>query len=199
MLGKQDILRSGTCCVYIYIYICGCVCVCVCVCVCARARCSVTKAKLWRSKYPQAATARCTVVEQLPGLRHRLRPLRLGRLSSSTEYLWPWRMSCHYRKRDTPWPTPLSLLTVQAYFFDWSWKLYLRTWCHIAHCPVHMNYLIMHTKDVCYSARLTAHPNDILLTLLEPPESKRLRRHLPSDLSTRFIVYLCNYNLVCKL
>jgi hypothetical protein len=40
----------------------------------------------------------------------------------------------------------------------------------------------------CCSARLTAHPNDILLTLLEPPERKRLRRHLPNDLPTRFMV-----------
>jgi hypothetical protein len=39
-----------------------------------------------------------------------------------------------------------------------------------------------------YSARLTAHPNKILLTLLEPPERKRLRRHLPNDLPTRFMV-----------
>jgi hypothetical protein len=39
-----------------------------------------------------------------------------------------------------------------------------------------------------YSARLTAHPNDILLTLLEPPEGKRLRRHLPNALPTRFTV-----------
>jgi hypothetical protein len=39
-----------------------------------------------------------------------------------------------------------------------------------------------------YSARLTAHPNDILLTLLEQPEPKRLRRHLPNDLPTRFMV-----------
>jgi hypothetical protein len=37
-----------------------------------------------------------------------------------------------------------------------------------------------------YSDRLTAHPNDILLTFLEPPERKRLRRHLPNDLKTRF-------------
>jgi hypothetical protein len=39
-----------------------------------------------------------------------------------------------------------------------------------------------------YSARLTAHPNDILLTLLEPPERKRQRRHLPNNLPTRFMV-----------
>jgi carbonic anhydrase len=39
-----------------------------------------------------------------------------------------------------------------------------------------------------YSARLTAHLNVILLTLLEPPERKRLRRHLPNDLPARFMV-----------
>jgi hypothetical protein len=39
-----------------------------------------------------------------------------------------------------------------------------------------------------YSTRLTAQPNDILLTLLEQPELKRLRRHLPNDLPTRFMV-----------
>jgi hypothetical protein len=39
-----------------------------------------------------------------------------------------------------------------------------------------------------YSARLTAHPNDIFLSLLEPSESKRLRCHLPNDLPTRFMV-----------
>jgi hypothetical protein len=39
-----------------------------------------------------------------------------------------------------------------------------------------------------YSARLTAHPNDILLTLLKQSERKRLRRHLPNDLPTRFMV-----------
>jgi hypothetical protein len=39
-----------------------------------------------------------------------------------------------------------------------------------------------------YNARLTAHPNDILLTLQEQPERKRLRRHLPNDLPTRFMV-----------
>jgi hypothetical protein len=39
---------------------------------------------------------------------------------------------------------------------------------------------------LCY--RLTAHPNDILLALLEQPERKRLRRHLPNNLPTRFMV-----------
>jgi hypothetical protein len=41
-----------------------------------------------------------------------------------------------------------------------------------------------------YSARLTAHSNDILLTLLEPPECKCLQYHLSNDLPTRFMVQL---------
>jgi hypothetical protein len=39
-----------------------------------------------------------------------------------------------------------------------------------------------------YSARLTAHQNGLLLTLLETPEHRRLRRHLPNGLPTRFMV-----------
>jgi hypothetical protein len=39
-----------------------------------------------------------------------------------------------------------------------------------------------------YNARITAHPNDILLTNLEQPECKRLQRHLPIYLPTRFMV-----------
>jgi hypothetical protein len=37
-----------------------------------------------------------------------------------------------------------------------------------------------------YSLRLSAHPNDLILPLVEPPEHRRLRRFLPNDLHTRF-------------
>jgi hypothetical protein len=37
-----------------------------------------------------------------------------------------------------------------------------------------------------YSHRLSAHPNDLILPLLEPPDLRRLRRFLPNDLPTRF-------------
>jgi hypothetical protein len=37
-----------------------------------------------------------------------------------------------------------------------------------------------------YNLRLSAHPNDILLILLDPPEHRQLRRLLPNDLLTRF-------------
>jgi hypothetical protein len=39
-----------------------------------------------------------------------------------------------------------------------------------------------------YSARLGAHPNDLIASLIEPPDSRRLERHLPNDLRTIFLV-----------
>jgi hypothetical protein len=39
-----------------------------------------------------------------------------------------------------------------------------------------------------YSARLSAHPNDLIVNLIELPDDRRLWRHLPNDLSTRFLV-----------
>jgi hypothetical protein len=40
-----------------------------------------------------------------------------------------------------------------------------------------------------YSARLSAQPNGLVVNLMEQPDnSRRLRRHLPNDLPTRFLV-----------
>jgi hypothetical protein len=39
-----------------------------------------------------------------------------------------------------------------------------------------------------YSARLSAHPNDLIVNLIELPDNRRLRRHLPNNLHTRFLV-----------
>jgi hypothetical protein len=39
-----------------------------------------------------------------------------------------------------------------------------------------------------YSCRLSAHPNDLTVNLIELPDNRRLRRHLPNDLPTRFLV-----------
>jgi hypothetical protein len=35
-----------------------------------------------------------------------------------------------------------------------------------------------------YSARLSAHQNDLIANLMELPDKRRLRRHLPNDLPT---------------
>jgi hypothetical protein len=48
-------------------------------------------------------------------------------------------------------------------------------------------------EEICryssqYSARLSAHPNDLIVNLMELPDNRRLRRHLPNDLPTRFPV-----------
>jgi hypothetical protein len=39
-----------------------------------------------------------------------------------------------------------------------------------------------------YSARFSTHPNDLIVNLMELPDNRRLRRHLPNDLLTRFLV-----------
>jgi hypothetical protein len=39
-----------------------------------------------------------------------------------------------------------------------------------------------------YSASLTAHPNDLIANLMDLPDNRRLRRYLPNDLPTRFLV-----------
>jgi hypothetical protein len=41
-----------------------------------------------------------------------------------------------------------------------------------------------------YSARLIAHPNDLLLNLTEQPDNSQLQRHQPNDLPTRFLTQL---------
>jgi hypothetical protein len=41
-----------------------------------------------------------------------------------------------------------------------------------------------------YSARLSAHPNVLIANLLELPDNRRLRRLLPNDLPTRFLLWL---------
>jgi hypothetical protein len=47
----------------------------------------------------------------------------------------------------------------------------------------------IHRYSSQYSARLRAHSNDLIVNLLAQPENnRRLRRHLPDDLPTRFIV-----------
>jgi hypothetical protein len=42
-------------------------------------------------------------------------------------------------------------------------------------------------EEICchssqYSAHLSAHPNNLIVNLMEPPEDRRLQRHLPTDL-----------------
>jgi hypothetical protein len=42
-----------------------------------------------------------------------------------------------------------------------------------------------------YSTRFSTHPNDLIVNLMELPDNnRRLGRHLPNDLPTRFLVYL---------
>jgi hypothetical protein len=40
--------------------------------------------------------------------------------------------------------------------------------------------------SIQYSSRLQTHPNSLGVHLTEPPEHRRLKRHLPTDLITKF-------------
>jgi hypothetical protein len=47
----------------------------------------------------------------------------------------------------------------------------------------------IHCYNSQYSARFSAHPNNLLVNLMEQPDyNRRLQRHLPYDLHTRFLV-----------
>jgi hypothetical protein len=47
---------------------------------------------------------------------------------------------------------------------------------------------IRHYTSQC-SAHLSGHPNGVVVNLMELPDNnRRLRRHLPNDLPTRFLV-----------
>jgi hypothetical protein len=48
-------------------------------------------------------------------------------------------------------------------------------------------------EEIClyssqYSARLSTHPNGLVVSPIEQPDNRRLLKHLPNDLPTRFLV-----------
>jgi hypothetical protein len=55
-------------------------------------------------------------------------------------------------------------------------------------CPIPMVKKEIRRYSSQYSARLSAHPNDIIVNLIELPDNRRLRRHLPNDLPIGFLV-----------
>jgi hypothetical protein len=55
---------------------------------------------------------------------------------------------------------------------------------HDLHMPTIKEEICTYSSH--YSHRLSAHPNDHILPLLEPPDLKRLRRFMHNDLPTRF-------------
>jgi hypothetical protein len=63
-------------------------------------------------------------------------------------------------------------------------------------------------EEICrssnqYCTRLTTHPNDQILTLIEIPGNRCLGRHVPNDLPNRFVlvilVFFFKSPLFCKL
>jgi hypothetical protein len=67
---------------------------------------------------------------------------------------------------DTPWYVPNTIIR------------------HDLHMPTVKEEICTYSSH--YSHRLSAHPNDLIRPLLEPPDLRRLRRFLSNDLPTRF-------------
>jgi hypothetical protein len=44
----------------------------------------------------------------------------------------------------------------------------------------------IHHYSSQYSAHLSVYPNDLVVNLMTEPDNRRLQRHLPNDLPTRF-------------
>jgi hypothetical protein len=63
---------------------------------------------------------------------------------------------------------------------------------HILNLVIQRDLQTQTVKEICcssqYSAHLSAHPNDLLVNLMQFPDNRRLQRHLPNDLPTRFLV-----------
>jgi hypothetical protein len=67
------------------------------------------------------------------------------------------------------------------------------TW-YVPNMVIRTDFQILSVKEEInhyssqYSARISVHPNDLVVNLMVQPDNRRLRRHLPNDLPTRFIV-----------
>jgi hypothetical protein len=60
------------------------------------------------------------------------------------------------------------------------------------------NYTVYHSNHPG-STRLSAHPNDLAVNLMEHPDNRQLRRYLPNDLPTWFLVYVVFVVLAFKV
>jgi hypothetical protein len=54
--------------------------------------------------------------------------------------------------------------------------------------PTVKEEICRYSSQYSYSVRLSAHPNDLTVSLMELLDNRRLRRHLPNDLHVRFLV-----------
>jgi hypothetical protein len=110
-------------------------------------------------------------------------------------------MGCHVVSVTDPYSHILGFLDralqhhVIKYFFQSKalHKMVDAPW-YIPNTVIRRNLQIPTVKvGICryssqYSARLSAHPNDVTVNLMELPDNKRLRIFMPNDLPTRFLV-----------
>jgi hypothetical protein len=92
------------------------------------------------------------------------------------------------------WGTdPTSNIEILERFQSKILRMIVDTPWHVPNTVISRDLQIPTVKEICcynsqYSAHLRAHPNYLTVNLMELPDNRRLQRHLPNDLPTRFLV-----------
>jgi hypothetical protein len=101
----------------------------------------------------------------------------------------------HLRKGTHPVPEKLfSNIVILERFKSKALRMTVDTPWYVPNTVIQKDLQIPTVKEEIlryssqYSARLSAHPNEQIVNLIELPEKRRLRTHLPNDLPTRFLV-----------
>jgi hypothetical protein len=88
----------------------------------------------------------------------------------------------------------ISNIEILVRFQSKTLRMIVNAPCYVPNSVIRRDLQIPTVKEEiqCYSsqynARLSAHPNDLIANLMELADNRRLQRHLPNDLPTRFLV-----------
>jgi hypothetical protein len=84
-----------------------------------------------------------------------------------------------------------SNIEILEHFQSKTLRMMVHTPWYVSNMVIRMDLTIPTVKEELrryssqYSDRLSAHPNDLIVNLLELPDNRRLLENLPNDLSTR--------------
>jgi hypothetical protein len=115
-----------------------------------------------------------------------------------------WPSAVRYTQLNSIWTYGIQLwgkastsnIEILQRFLSKALRMIVDTPWYVANTAIRRDLQIPRVKEEIrryssqYSARLSAHPNDLIVNLMELPDNRRLRRHLPKDLPTRFLVQL---------
>jgi hypothetical protein len=93
----------------------------------------------------------------------------------------------------TEFKTSTSNIEILERFQSKALRMIVDAQCYVPNTVIRRDLKIptvkeeIHRYSSQYSARLSAHPNYLIVNLNELPDNRRLRRNLPNDLPTRFL------------